>query len=385
MKKAIYGLKQAPQAWFIKLSDQLMSYGFRPSISNASLFIWCTPQHSIYILIYVDDILIMGSSSYAIHTLNSSLGKSFPIKHLGTLTYFLGIEAKFSIDGLFLSQQQYILDLLKKTNMLTSKPVNSPMAPSMSKLSIYDGQPMSDPTLYRSVVGSLQYLSFTRPDLAFAVNKVCQFMHSPTYVHWQSVKRILRYLCGTSHYGLLLRASSSSQITVYSDADWAGCQDDRRSTGAFLVYYGPNLISWSSWKQSTVAHSSTEDEYKAQAIATCDVIWVQSLLGELGIYLKFPPLLCCDNLGATYLAANPVMHSRTKHIALDYHFVRERLATKLLRLKLVSSKDQLADVLTKPLPAPRFQQLRSTLSVDSPTARMLEHKIWKYFFCIFQL
>lgn len=284
----------------------------------------------------------MGSSNRAIQDLITSLGKSFPIKHLGTLSYFLGIEAQFSSTGLFLSQQRYVLNLLKKTNMLGAKSVASPMAPSMSKLSIHDGAAMTDPTLYRSTMGSLQYLSFTRPDLAFAVSKVCQFMHSPTDVHWQAVKRILCYLCGTVHYGLFLRSSPSTQILAYSDADWAGCPDDRRSTGTFLVFFG--LISWSSRKQPTVARSSKEAEYKSLAVATCDVIWVQSLLSELSVYLKIPPLLCCDNLDASYLAANPVMHSCTKHIAFDYHFVKERLASK-------------------PLPAPRFQQLQSTLTM----------------------
>jgi hypothetical protein len=161
---------------------------------------------------------------------------------LGSLHYFLGIEVIPVKDGLLLSQQKYIRDLLNKTNMADAKPVSSPMS-SSSALSTFTGDPMEDLSLYRSTVGSLQYLSLTRPDLAFAVNRVCQFMHRPTKLHWQAVKRILRYLKHSITHGLLLHKNSSTSIQAYSDADWAGCPDDRHSTGAYCVFLGTNLIS----------------------------------------------------------------------------------------------------------------------------------------------
>ena len=339
-----------------------MDLGFSVSRSDTSLFILRTASVTIFVLIYVDDILITGSSPEAIQQIIHSLSESFPVKDLGSLSYFLGVEVHHTSSGICLSQKKYISDLLDRTLMSNSRPLATPMAPS-TKLSQFDGHTFDDVTLYRSIAGSLQYLSFTRPDITFAVNKICQFMHCPKDVHWQAIKRILRYLRGTIDHGLHITRSSSFHISAFTDADWGGCPDDRRSTGGFCLYLGSKLINWSSKKQATIARSSTEAEYKSLALATCDIIWVQSLLSELGIFLKSSPVLHCDNIGATYLAANPVMHSRTKHIDLDFHFVRERVAIKALQIAVVSSKDQLADIMTKPLPAPRFQQLCSSLTV----------------------
>jgi hypothetical protein len=225
----------------------------------------------MYLLIYVDDIIIVSSVPTAIDELLQLLSIDFAVKDLGKLQYFLGIEVIPVKDGLLLSQQRYIRDLLSKTNMTEAKPVSSPMS-SSAVLSAFTGDPMEEPSLYRSTVGSLQYLSLTRPDLAFAVNRVCQLMHHPTKLHWQAVKRILRYLKCTITHGLLLQKTSTTSLQAYSDADWAGCSDDRRSTGAYCVFLGSNLISWSSRKQPTVSRSSTESEYKSVANTAAEVI-----------------------------------------------------------------------------------------------------------------
>jgi hypothetical protein len=248
--------------------------------------------------------------------------------------------------------------------MHEAKPISSPMA-SSSSLSAFSGDPMEDPTLYRSTVGSLQYLSFTRPDLRFAVNRVCQFMHRPLQPHWQAVKRILRYLKHTLSHGLLISRTSSLQLQAYSDADWAGCPDDRRSTGAYCVFLGSNLVSWSSRKQPTVFRSSTEAEYKPVANTTAELLWIRALLQELGISLRSPPTLWCDNIEATYMLVNPVFHARTKHVEIDFHFVRDRVADKSLEIRFIPSSDQLADVLTKPLVSQCFQHLCFKLNVRS--------------------
>ena len=172
---------------------------------------------------------------------------------------------------------------------------------------------------------------------------------SPTTVHYGAVKRILRYVKGSVSTGLRIQKAPSSVLNIYTDADWAGCSDDRRSTGGFAVYLGPNLISWSSCKQPTVSRSSTEAEYKALENGTAEAVWIQSVLKELGVHQPSPPVLWCDNLGATYLSANPVFHARTKHIEIDFHFVREKVALGALGARFISSGDQLADVFTKPI------------------------------------
>ncbi|XP_019186568.1 PREDICTED: uncharacterized protein LOC109181272 [Ipomoea nil] len=220
-----------------------------------------------------------------------------------------------------------------------------------------------NPTQYRRIVGALQYLTITWPDLSYVVNQLCQFMHSPTVDHWGLLKRVLRYIKGTLTYGLRLTVSTSSAIHAFSDSDWAGCPVDRKSTSGYAVFLGANLISWLSRKQRTVDRSSTEAEYKALADVSAEVTWVVSLLRELGLHNGGPSTLWCDNLGTTYLCANPVFHARTKHVEIDYHFVRDKVASGEMTVNFVSTKDQLADIFTKPLPGPRFTTLRDKLNV----------------------
>lgn len=197
---------------------------------------------------------------------------------------------------------------------------------STGPLSKLDDISMDDQTVYRSTVGMLQYLSITRPDIAFAVNKVSQFSHNSRDVHCIAIKRILRYLKNTISCGLLSRPSSSTQLVAFSEADWASCPDDRKSTSGYCTFLGSNLLSWASKKQPIVSRSSIEHEYKALANATIELMWIRSLLKELGVFLKSPPTLYCDNIGATYLTSNPIYHGHTKHIEIDYHFVRHRVA-----------------------------------------------------------
>ncbi|XP_019184373.1 PREDICTED: uncharacterized protein LOC109179323 [Ipomoea nil] len=246
--------------------------------------------------------------------------------------------------GMMLSQRRYMNDILARAGMTDCKPLATPAAVTQAVSPTQE--PFDNPTQYRRIVGALQYLTITRPDLSFAVNQLCQFMHSPTVDHWVLLKRVLRYIKGTLTYGLRLSVSTSFAIHAFSDSDWAGCPVDRKSTTGYAVFLGDNLISWLSKKQRTVAHSSTEAEYKALADVSTEVTWIVSLFRELGLHDAQPSTLWCDNLGATYLCANPIFHARTKHVEIDYHFVRDKVASGDMTVNFVSTKDQLVDIFT---------------------------------------
>jgi histone deacetylase 1/2 len=205
-------------------------------------------------LVYVDDIVIAGSTPAVVDRLVASLSETFPIKDLGTLEYFLGLEASSNSGGMILTQRKYAMDLLHRVSMENCRATSTPLA-TTERLACETGTTLGteDSFRYRSIVGGLQYLTLTRPDLSFAVNKVCQFLSQPTDVHWEAVKRILRYVKGTLDMGLRIRKSPSTDVSIYTDADWAGCVDDRRSTSGYAVYIGPNLVSWISKKQPTVS------------------------------------------------------------------------------------------------------------------------------------
>ena len=365
LNKAIYGLKQAPRAWFDKLKNALIQQGFQASKCDPSLFFLHQGKLQIMILVYVDDIIITGNSAPFITALIKHLNEVFSLKQLGKLDYFLGIEVTHLPNGsLLLSQSKYITDLLAKVNMTSANGMPTPMV-SSSKLSKIGSSEVDDPTQFRSVVGALQYATLTRPEISFSVNKVCQFLSNPLEEHWKAVKRILRYLSGTKHHGLLIQPASLQQplqLLGFCDADWASDPDDRRSTSGACVFLGPNLISWWSKKQQLVARSSAEAEYRSMAHLAAELLWVQSLLRELHCPFLTPKVLC-DNLSTVTLAHNPVLHNRTKHMELDIFFVREKVLNKSLVVAHVSAQDQWADALTKPLSANKFLPLRSKLRV----------------------
>ncbi|CAL1372394.1 unnamed protein product [Linum trigynum] len=357
-----YGISQSMVHGATRCSHQLgfcilRDFGFVASKTDPSLFIYRANYVLLYMLVYVDDIVITGTDSTVIQQLMTHLRSKFALRDLGKLSYFLGLEVHYTVVGL---QRKYILELLQRSGMSHAKPIATPCTADQLIQSASDLSPaFHDLGLYRSIVGGLQYLSFTRPDISFVVNHVSQFMHRPTDAHWLAVKRILRYLQGSITQGLLFQRSLKPQLHGYYDASFAYCPRDRKSISGFAVFYGQNLVSWSTRKQKAVARSSTECEYRALATLASEAIWLQALLTELGRSPSMAPVLWCDNLGATYLAHNPVFHTRSKHLEIEFHFVRDRVNKQQLHVRHLPATDQLAYVLTKPLSHQSFRNFCS--------------------------
>ncbi|OMO89257.1 hypothetical protein CCACVL1_07965 [Corchorus capsularis] len=362
LNKALYGLRQAPRAWFDRFSTFLLSFGFTCSVADSSLFVLQSSRGTILLLLYVDDIILTGSNSHFLRDFIAALGREFSMKDLGPLHYFLGVSVTPFDGGILLHQAQYARELLDRALMHNCKPISTPMA-TKSGSSPNDDALYSDAPFYRSIVGGLQYLTFTRPDICYSVNYLCQFMHQPTNLHFRLVKRLLRYVQGTIDYGIRLLRHQPLELCGFSDADWAGCSLTRRSTTGYCTYLGGNCISWSAKKQPTVARSSTEAEYRALASAAAEMTWLSFVLRDIGVYLKKPPVLFSDNISALHMTINPVFHARTKHIEIDYHFVREKVSAGSLVTQFVSSSNQVADVFTKALPRHALLLLRVKLGL----------------------
>ncbi|WZZ88611.1 hypothetical protein YC2023_117190 [Brassica napus] len=350
LKKAIYGLKQSPRAWYNKLSTTLNGRGFKKSELDHTLFTLTTPSGMIALLVYVDDIIITGSDKEGIIATKEFLKSMFEIKDLGEMKYFLGIEICRSKEGLFMSQRKYTLDLLKGAGAYGGKTARMPMEDGYKvprEGEIEDSKPYQDPKLYRKLVGKLIYLTITRPDICFAVNQVSQHMQVPKEHHWRMVERILMYLNGSPDQGVWMGCNGSTEVVGYCDADWAGDRADRRSTTGYCTFIGGNLVTWKSKKQKVVSCSSAEAEYRAMLKLTNELVWIKGILKHLEIDQATPMTMHCDNQAAIHIASNSVFHERTKHIEVDCHKVRQMIILGVILPCYTRSEDQLADVFTK--------------------------------------
>ncbi|GJZ80679.1 ribonuclease H-like domain-containing protein [Tanacetum coccineum] len=299
------------------------SCGFTSSRCDSSLFIYQHGTEVAYLLIYVDDIVLTASSTALLQRIISFLHKEFDMTDLGALIYFLGISVTRDARGMFLSQKKYVIELLVCAHMSNCNAT--------------------------SLAGGLQYLTFTRPDISYAVQQICLYMHDPREPHLAPLKRVLRYIRGTLDHGLQLHVSSTSQLNAYTDVDWAGCPVTRRSTSGYCVFLGDNLLSWSAKRQVTLSRSSAEAKYRGVANVVAETAWIRIFLRELHTPLFTATLVYCDNVSAVYMSTNPVQHQLTKHIEIDIHFVRDMVARGQVRVLHVPSRYQYADIFTKGL------------------------------------
>lgn len=355
LKKSLYGLKQAPRAWFTKLKFELEEKGLRSSEADPALFILIKENTKTFVLVYVDDILIAGTKDN-IQEVKQILKDKFDVKDLGEASFYLGMEIIRDRQNktLTISQQRYTHDLLTKFAMTEVKTRNVPLDVSI-KLSANDGESLNDPR-YSELVGGLLYLSvYTRPDIAQAVGALARYMSNPTTTHWTAAKNVLRYVASTSTLGIIYRGNQGlSKLIGYCDADYAGDIDTRRSTTGYVFLLHGGVISWSSRLQPTIAASTTEAEYMAASAGTKEALWLRKLLPELGVNVETIQIYD-DSQGAIQLLKHPIASSRSKHIDVLHHFTRERVARKEVNFTYVQSSDQLADIMTKPLPPSKFK------------------------------
>lgn len=362
LSKSLYGLKQASRCWNKKFTSFITSFSFKASELDPCVFVCNGEQGMMVLAIYVDDGLIAAENEEAILPVIDHLKKEFEIKVFETKC-FLGLEIDQRPDGsIHVNQQSYALKVLDRFGMANCNAVATP-ADNTQNLSDYQADETTN-FPYREAVGSLMYLAVaTRPDISFAVSNVSRYLEKPAEAHVNAVKRILKYIKGTTDMGIRFEGGKILDFCGYSDADYAGDKKTGRSTSGYVFMFGGGIISWCSERQKSVALSTTESEYMAAAHAIKELVWLEGLLSTLIDLNK--PIFFMDNQSAIRLVKNPEFHKRTKHINVRYHFIREKFEDGVFELKYVSTDDQLADIMTKALPRVKHQYFRTLLNIVS--------------------
>ena len=365
LNKSIYGLKQAARDWNDTLDEWMRGYGFKASISDPCMYVMRTDQDILIALVWVDDIILAGNSMEGIADFKAAISKRFKMKDLGELKFILGVEVKRdrARRRIEITQEAYINQMLERFGMSKCKAVATPAEGVLSRISAEEGGIVD--RNYMCVVGSLLYASMvTRPDITYAVQALGRHLQSSGAEHMVAAKRVLRYLQGTKNIGIVYQGRADTtdvSLVGYSDSDWGGDKDTRRSTTGYLFMLDTGVVSWSSKLQPTVALSSAEAEYMAACAAVQEAIHLRQFLEDLGFPQVGATVIFEDNQGCIALSDNPVFHKRSKHIDIRYHFIRERAASGEIKLRYVATEHQLADLLTKGLAGPRTIALRSRI------------------------
>ncbi|KAL9162242.1 hypothetical protein ABFS82_07G077000 [Erythranthe guttata] len=322
----------------------------------------------LIVCLYVYDLIFSGNNEGMINAFKKEMADEFEMTDIGLMSYYLGIEVQQQDDGILISQESYAKEVLKKFKMENCEPNSTPIDVG-EKLSRHIGGEPVDPTLLKSLIGSLRYLTCTRPDILYAVGLVSRFMENPKIYHFKVAKRILCFIKGTLDHGIFYPTSGNLKLVGYSDSDRAGDVDDRKSTTGCVFFFGEAAFTLISKKQPIVTLSTCEAEYVAATSSVCHALWLQNLLKELGFNQVESTYIYVDNKSAIALAKNPVFHDRSKHIETRFHFIRECIAKKEVKVKFVKSEDQLADIFTKPLRREIFEKLRNRLGMRASSLR----------------
>lgn len=375
LRKALYGLKQAPRVWYQTLADFLEKKGFRRTESDHGVFV----SEHMFIAIYVDDLLIMSKVNSELDALQDQLKARFKMTDLGEVSHYLGMQVDINSDKseITLRQTTYLKKVLERFHLQDCKPVSTPMEPGIGNLLLPSEEQADKETIkwYQSIVGSLMWPAIhTRPDLAYSVGVLSRYCSNPGKLHCNLLQRVLRYVAGTLNLGLVFRKDSEDDIVGYSDSDYAGLIDGRKSTGAYVFMFAGGPISHSSKLQPTVSLSSCEAEYMALVETAKEAVWCARFLAELG-YRKgeSPVLLRADNQGSISLSKNPEFHKRTKHIEIKWHWIREVVESGRIKIEYISTKSMIADGLTKPLNGQLFKDFKIMMGMRTVNMRQRSH------------
>ena len=377
LQKSLYGLKQSPRNWYLLVSVFIKDEtGFNACVSDPCLFYKQSRTGKLMLLfLFVDDMqgAFDQTDSDEWSEAKAKLKQRFDVKDLGESVWMLGmrITRDRSKRLIKLDQELYITKMLEKYDLMQCKTTKTPAEQNNgAQEDDNDGGGKSVELLkYQELVGSLLYAAIsTRPDIAYAVNKLTRHMQAPLQRHWKAAQRVLRYLAGNKQDGLWFgrmnrQGNQNAQVHAYSDADWGSDKSDRKSITGWIAYVNGDPVSWASKKQSTVAQSSCEAELYAASAATNELLWLRSLLGELGLLMNEPSMLYVDNQGAIEVAKHGVKSERTKHVDIKYHHITDVIEKNLITVDWVNTQQQQADIMTKALSAPVFQGLRSKLQL----------------------
>ncbi|WKA03443.1 hypothetical protein VitviT2T_021550 [Vitis vinifera] len=361
LKKTLYGLKQAPRAWYERLSKFLLKKGFKMGKIDTTLFIKTKDNDMLLVQIYVDDIIFGATNVSLCEEFSKCMHSEFEMSMMGELNFFIGLQIKQLKEGTFINQAKYIRDLLKRFNMEEAKTMKTPMSSSI-KLDMDEKGKLINSTMYRGMIGSLLYLTASRPDIMYSICLCARFQSCPKESHLSAVKRILRYLKGIMDIGLWYPKGDNFELIGYLDADFAGCKVERKSTSDTCHFLGHSLVSWHSKKQNSIALSTAEAEYIAAGLYCAQILWMKQTLSDFNLIFEHVPIKC-DNTSAINISKNLVQHSRTKHIEIRHHFLRDHAQKGDITLEFVSTKDQLVDIFTKPLSEEQFVDIRRQLGV----------------------